>query len=164
VTRLEENVIDWLKYGGSCIQELIVTDHYCIDDIGLDEFSNIPLQLSMLWTREKHPSMTCHRRTYIDYYSDTDSMTSDVLDTDSMTSGVLHSELSDSTLSCSDPSPSSLLDLPAPMLDRIVMTVLDRLPDGGSHLTRLALALDFEKQWVSTIASNTPTIPPKLTA
>jgi hypothetical protein len=33
-------------------------------------------------------------------------------------------------------------------IDADVITVLDRLPDGGAHLTRLGLCLDFGTQWV----------------
>jgi hypothetical protein len=33
-------------------------------------------------------------------------------------------------------------------IDADVITVLDRLPDGGAHLTRLGLCLDFGSQWV----------------
>jgi len=33
-------------------------------------------------------------------------------------------------------------------IDADEITVLDRLPDGGAHLTRLGLSLDFETQWV----------------
>lgn len=32
--------------------------------------------------------------------------------------------------------------------DKSLITVLDRLHDGGSHLTRLGLCLDLETQWV----------------
>jgi hypothetical protein len=160
VARLEEDVTCWLRQGGNCVQELIVTDHYSFNDQGINQFFNIPLsQLSMLWVREKHP---WQQSLYEDSdWSDTDSSISD-WDLDSSTSDQSTSESSNSQLSHSDPTQPSPLKPNAPKLDKLVMTVLDRLPDGGSHLTRLCIALDFETQWVSdnpTQMQNIPSLP-----
>jgi hypothetical protein len=153
VSRLQVDVIDWLKHGGSGVQELIVTDHYNIHDDSLDEFFNLPSQLSMLWTREKHPSVRFYSFEHTDSdWSDTDSSISD-------TESWETSESQDSPDSHSSPLNPSLSNPPNPIpskLDKKVMTALDRIPDNGSHLTRLSIALDFETQWVSITTSMIP--------
>jgi hypothetical protein len=159
VTRLEEDVVDWLKSDGCCVQELIVTDHYSIDDEGLDEFFNLPSRLSMLWTREKHPSV----RTYISNHTDSDWSDTDSSISDTERSESLESlESTDLRWPAMDPSLFNHSNAIACKLDKTVMTVLDRLPDGGSHLTRLCTALDFETQWVriNTLTKpNDPSLP-----
>lgn len=159
VTRLEEDVVDWLKSDGCCVQELIVTDHYSIDDEGLDEFINLPSRLSMLWTREKHPSVRMYISNHTDSdWSDTDSSVSDTEGSESL--DLLES--TDSQWPAVDSSLFSRSNAIACKLDKTVMTVLDRLPDGGSHLTRLCTALDFETQWVriNTLTKpNDPSLP-----
>jgi hypothetical protein len=148
VSRLEEDVTTWLRQSGNHVQELIVTDHYSITDKGLNQFFKLPpSQLSMLWTREKYPYQSS---SYGSDWSDTDSSVDDWSDLDSSTSDSSPSEMSTSQLSHLDLIQSDALKLSASNLDKTVMTVLDRLPDGGSHLTRLCIALDFETQWVST--------------
>lgn len=137
VNRLTDDVTNWLSRGRVHLQELIVTDHYSINDEDLVEFFDLPSGLSMIWTREKHPWDASPSR-----YNDSDSDSDEWTDIDSDESS---SELSDSDLDHpfyrSTPTQN-------PSLPRKIATVLDRLPDGGSHLTRLCLALDFEVQWV----------------
>lgn len=148
VDRLEEDVTRWLSQDGGCVQELIVADHYSFNDPGLKEFFKLPSsQLSMLWMREKYPP---RQSSYEDSdWSDTDSSISDWSDVDSSTSDQSTSESRDVQLSGLNPTQSNAAKLTALYLDKRVMTVLDRLPDGGSHLTKLCIALDFETQWVS---------------
>jgi hypothetical protein len=149
VHRLEEDVTCWLKQEGSSVQELIVTDHYYLYDHGLREFGKLPLsQLSMLWMREKYPPPPS--RWDGSDWSDTDSSASDWTDIDSSTSDQSETESLDT-----DASGRNSIQGEAPKLDRRVMTILDRVPDGGSHLTRLCMALDFEAQWVRTKISET---------
>ena len=146
VTRLEEDVTRWLSEDGGCVQELIVTDHYCINDKGLHEFCKLPPQLSMIWTREKHPwRRSIHNDE--DDWTDTDSSISDWTDIDS--SDQSDSESSDSQVAGLRPSQPGPLIPTTSNLDKRLLTVLDRLPDGGSYLTKLSIALDFETQWVS---------------
>ena len=145
VDRLKPDVTCWLRQDGKCIKELIVADHYSFGDPGLKEFFLLPLQLSMLWMREKYPY---RQSIYEDSdWSETDSSTSDWTDVDSSNEST--SESLDVQLSDSNPTRSDATKSTAPKLDKLVMTVLDRLPDGGSHLTKLCIALDFETQWVS---------------
>jgi len=155
VARLEEDVTSWLRQGGDCVQELIVTDHYGINDKGLNQFSKLPpTQLSMLWIREKYPYASLSYEE--SDWSDTDSSSSDWSDVDSWTSDQSTSESLVSQLSHLDPAQSVALQSSTPKLDKTVMTVLDRLPDGGSHLARLCIALDFEIQWVSITLNRYP--------
>ena len=125
VSRLEHDVRKWLNSGGNAVEELIVTDHYGMyeDDLGNFDALRLP-QLSMLFTRE----VTVKRRVDEDAWSDIDSLDSE-------------SVISQSTLS--DPSA---------ILDRSLITVLDRLHDGGSHPTRLAICFNFENNWVCPAA------------
>lgn len=161
VTRLEGDVTRWLRKDGRCVQELIVTDQYSINDTGLNEFFNLPSSLSMMWTRERLPWRWV-TRTEGDEWTDTDSSMSDWTDTDSSASDQSASESSGSQLAHLDPSQPGPLNhttpdpsQPSPSIptasnmDKRIMTALDRLPDGGSHLTRLCISLDFDTQWVS---------------
>lgn len=146
VDRIEPDVTCWLRQHGKCVQELIVADHYSFNDPGLKEFFLLPpLQLSMLWMRERYP----YRQSIFDDsdWTDTDSSTSDWTDIDSSDEST--SESLDIQLSDSNPTRSGAAKSTAPKLEKLVMTVLDRLPDGGAHLTKLCIALDFETQWVS---------------
>ena len=147
VSRLEPDVREWLNNGGKSVQELIITDHYGMYDGGLDEFNALTLpRLSMLFTRE----MTVSKRVPGDSESDIDSSVG-FSDSDSDSNswlemesdGVEDEDLMASALSGSQPS----------KVDKSVMTVLDRLYDSGSQLTRLGLCLDLETQWVSTNSS-----------
>jgi hypothetical protein len=53
VTRLEDDVRQWLNTVGNSVQELIVTDHYGTYDAELENFNALKLpQLSMLFTAE----------------------------------------------------------------------------------------------------------------
>jgi hypothetical protein len=175
VTRLEQDVTRWLSKDGACVQELIVMDHYNLNDKGLNEFSKLPLQLAMVWTREWHPWRLIHNDE--DDWTDTDSSVSEWTDVDSSEESDPDADLDESN---SDPDPDSsnaqLADLNPPQQTlsisttsaqsqtdpltstasnshKQILTVLDRLPDGGSHLTRLSMSLDFETQWVSNTTS-----------
>ena len=121
VSRLEYDVRQWLNSGGNAVEELIVTDHYGMYDADLDLFNILRLpQLSMLFTRE----VTVEKRVDEDAWSDIDSLESESI-----------------------ASQSVLLDS-SPIVDRSTITVLDRLYDDGSDLTRLAICLDFKNNWV----------------
>lgn len=175
VTRLRQDVTRWLSKDGACVQELIVMDHYNLNDKGLNEFSKLPLQLNMIWTREWHP---WRRLTYNDEddWTDTDESVSDWTDIDSSdesdldadsdeSNSDLDSDISNAQLT--DLNPSQLAPListsaqsqPNPLIStasnsrKQLLTVLDLLPNGGSHLTRLSISLDFETQWVSVTIS-----------
>ena len=126
VTRLEDDVRLWLNNGGKSVQELMVSDHYSMYEDGLHEFDALTSHLSMLMTWE----ITVRKRNLAsgDAWSDTDSSISD----------------SDAIDLDEDNSAATI-----PELDPSTITVLDRLHDGGSHLTRLAICMDFETQWVS---------------
>jgi hypothetical protein len=138
VTRIEDDVIDWLKEGGSRVRELIVTESYSYKEHGINQFFNLPAGLSMLHTRDSFPYGW--RVGSDSEWSDTDSSISDSSDSESASS-----QLPQMQMSRYQSLERITLDL-----DRPVMTVLDRLPDGGSDLTRLSISLDFETQWVST--------------
>jgi hypothetical protein len=182
VIRLEEDVTRWLSKDGACIQELIVMDQYNLNDKSLNEFSKLPLQLSMIWTREWHPWRRLIHNDEDDW-TDTDSSVSDWTDIDSSDESDLGPDADESDSDPdSDSSDAQLADLhpaqPAPLLsttlaqsqpnplnptasnsDKQLLTVLDRLPDGGSHLTKLSISLDFQTQWVSVNASLLHIIP-----
>lgn len=170
VTRLKEDVTRWLSKDGACVQELIVMDHYNLNDKGLNEFTKLPLQLSLIWTREWHPWRRLIHNDEDDW-TDTDSSVSNWTDIDSSDESDLAPDPDESDPD-SDSSDAQLADLhpsqPAPLIsttsaqsqpnplipttsnsDKQLLTVLDRLPDGGSHLTRLSISLDFQTQWVS---------------
>jgi hypothetical protein len=125
VTRLQDDVRRWLNNDGKSVQELIVTEHYSMYDDDLDNLDALRLpHLSMLFTRE----MTVSKCDPEDEWSDVDSWELD-----------------------SDSEDTDLPDLEpqfTPKLDRSVITVLDRLYDGGTNLKRLGLCFDFETQWV----------------
>jgi hypothetical protein len=94
-------------------------------DDDLDNLDALRLpHLSMVFTRE----MTVSKCDPEDEWSDVDSWELD-----------------------SDSEDTDLPDLEpqfTPKLDRSVITVLDRLYDGGTNLKRLGLCFDFETQWV----------------
>lgn len=125
VTRLQDDVRQWLNNDGKSVQELIVTEHYSMYDDDLDNLDALRLpHLSMLFTRER----TVSKRDPEDEWSDVDSWELD-----------------------SDSEDTDLPDLEpqfTPKLDRSVITVLDRLYDGGTNLKRLGLCFNFETQWV----------------
>lgn len=157
VSRLEDDVRKWLNGGGNSVEELIVTDHYSLYDEEMDEWDalNLP-NLSMLFTRE----ITVPKRTAEDDWLDTDSSGTESSDT----------EMSDNELPDIDSLDLDSLDVKLSDIDswgsdalnsdessclqgrsRSAMTVLDRLHDHGSHLEKLGLCLDFERQWVSSV-------------
>lgn len=123
ITQLEPSVRNWLNTGGQSVEELIITDHYNMYDDDLNNFGALRLDnLTMLFTRE----LTIRRRTH-----DIGGLGDEEWDEDH----------------CDDffnPGPSV-------KMDRALVTVLDRLKDGGQNLTRLALCLDFHTQWVSLL-------------
>jgi hypothetical protein len=131
VTRLEDNVREWLNTVGNSVQELIVTDHYGTYEAGLENFNalNLP-NLSMLFTKEEYSPKPASE----DEWSDIDSDGSQVES---------YSDLSEGIATTTDLRVGSSLHV-----ERSIRTVLDRLSDGGSKLTRLCLDLDFETQWV----------------
>jgi hypothetical protein len=134
VARLEDDVREWLNTVGNSVQELIVTDHYGTYDAGLENFNalNLP-HLSMLSIKEEYSQKPDSE----DEWSDVDSDDSQV---DS------RPDLSEGVTATTDSNAES-----SPNVDRSIRTVLDRLHDGGSNLTRLCLDLDFETQWVRSM-------------
>lgn len=137
VSRISSDVIAWLRAGGKSVEELFVADHYGMyDSEGMDRFKILDLpQLSMLYVRE----VWVDKRTEDDDWDDTESDASDPKE----------EEEADIRMGL-DPSEKE-----SSKLDPSVITVLDRLPDGGANLTRLALCITFEDQWTS-FASHLP--------
>ncbi|CZR55590.1 uncharacterized protein PAC_05478 [Phialocephala subalpina] len=128
VSRISSDVIEWLRGGGKTVEELLIADHYDMyDNEGMDRFNilNLP-HLSMLYVRE----IWVDKRTEDDDWDDTDSDASDPEEVEE-----------------ADTMDLDASELESPRMDPSVMTVLDRLPDGGVHLTRLALCITFEDQW-----------------
>jgi hypothetical protein len=152
VTRLEDDVRQWLNTVGNSVQELIVTEHIGIYDAMLENFSalNLP-HLSMLFTTEKLRSKPDSE----EEWSDTDSFDSQVnsqsVSQSASEPGSSEEESEDAT--DTDSKPASPLHV-----DRSIMTVLDRLHDGGSKLTMLSLELEFETQWVRSIPFSCRTV------
>ncbi|KAE9378854.1 hypothetical protein N431DRAFT_396731 [Stipitochalara longipes BDJ] len=135
VTTLRLDVRKWLNGVGRSVQELIVTQHYEKWDFDLENFNALELpHLSMLFTREN---------SLLEAKPDDES--SDVASFGSQDSfgsqNELDFELSEHHTSL-DPEAKSSLDI------WTNATVLDRLHDGGSNLTRLYLDLRLENQWV----------------
>jgi hypothetical protein len=161
VSRLEEDLLDWLNTGANSVQELIITDHYGMYDDDLDNFRFLSLQnLSMLFIRE----MTVSKRNEDDFWSDTDSSVTDSSEAET-TSGeesssepearsrartLSEAETSSQAGSISESEISSEAGTPYSELDRSIITVLDRLSDNGAQLTRLGLCIDLETQWVGS--------------
>lgn len=82
--------------------------------------------------------------------SDSSTMSdSDTSDTDDDTRNPLNREVINA-LSFGLASRLSTSESKVPKINDEVATVLDRLKDGGSHLTHLALSIDLEVQWVLT--------------
>ncbi|KUJ24634.1 uncharacterized protein LY89DRAFT_776708 [Mollisia scopiformis] len=128
VSRFTTDVIDWLRGGGNTVQELLVADHYSMYDTDLHHFSLLNLAgLSMLYVREVFVKKMGEEDEWEDIDSDTDAFGSD--DDEDMSVDV-------------EPSEEK-----SEIVDKSKMTVLDRLPDGGTQLSRLALSLEFEDQW-----------------
>ena len=125
VTRLSSNIRRWLDGPGQSVEELKVTDHYNMYDPTLNNFNRLKLpNLSMLFTRE--------------------------------TTVKLREDLGERVHRCRlvghrDRGLRLRLRLRnfkgSPVQNTI--TVLDRLRDGGSKLTRLGICIDFEAHWVS---------------
>jgi len=150
VCRLGDDVTDWLRQDGNCVQELIVTDHYRFNEKDLNQFFRLPAsRLSMLWTREKYPWGSRGYEDSDSDWTDTDSSMDEWSDLESSISDQASLGSSSSQYSHLNATQLHALSSTAPNMDKRVMTVLDRLPDGGSHLKKLCLALDFERQWVS---------------
>ncbi len=139
VSRISADVIDWLLQNGKTVQELLVTDHYNMrDSEGMGRFSTLNLpRLSMLYVRE----MWIEKTTDEDDWEDTDM---DASDSDDLANVPVNFDSSEQESSQSTPD----------LADSSLSTVLDRLPDGGLHLTRLALCIIFEDQGVGKIVSS----------
>lgn len=153
ISRLEPDVTDWLNSKGRSVQELMVTHHYTMYDDGLDEFNNLNLpNLTMLFTSES----TVGTRNGDDVWTDTDSSVEDSTDAtglgvDSESSDVNSEERNSDIISPDSNEPNSRFRLLG--YDRSVISVVDRLHDGGAQLTRLGICLDLETQWVRVILS-----------
>jgi hypothetical protein len=123
VTRLSSNIRTWLDGPGQSVEELKVTDHYNMYDPTLKNFNRLKLpNLSMLFTRETTVKL---REDWENEFTDVDSSATEIEDSD------LDSET------------------PRARPCKSTITVLDRLRDGGSKLTRLGICIDFESHWVS---------------
>jgi hypothetical protein len=152
VTRLEDDVRQWLNTVGNSVQELIVTEPIGIYDAMLENFSalNLP-HLSVLFTTERSSLKPDSE----EEWSDTDSFDSQV------NSQSVSRSASESGSSVEEPEDATNTDskLEFPLhVDKSIMTVLDRLHDGGSKLTKLSLELGFETQWVRSIPSACGTV------
>lgn len=146
VSRLTDDVATWLNDDGRSVQELIVTDHYKRTDWGLENFDALfRPQLSMLFTLE----IAVSSREANDDMADTDSSDSW---TNTNSSEYWEENVSDQSLADNN----SEVDRKKP--HKAAITVLDRLQDGGSHLSRLGLSLDFETQWVCFTSPFVPSI------
>jgi hypothetical protein len=125
VTRLSSEVRKWLNGPGRSVEELMVTDHYSMYDETLYNFNLLRLpHLTMLFTRE----VTVQARGGESEWSDIDSSDSD---TDYFSSTPYSNPISEK------------------YLNRVMITVLDRLYDSGSQLSQLGICFDFEAHWVS---------------
>jgi hypothetical protein len=125
VTRLSSEVRKWLNGPGRSVEELMVTDHYSMYDETLYNFNLLRLpHLTMLFTRE----VTVQVRGGESERSDIDSSDSD---TDYFSSTPYSNPISEK------------------YLNRVMVTVLDRLYDSGSQLSQLGICFDFEAHWVS---------------
>jgi hypothetical protein len=141
VTRLGDDVRDWLNTVGRSVEELIVTEQYGTFDVAWENLNALKLpHLTTLFTQEEGGSKPDSE----DEWSDIDSIESD---TDE------HSDL----LKENPGNPDSSTE-PLPIVDRSIRTVLDRLHDGGAKLERLCLSLDFETQWVSSSSYHPPLV------
>lgn len=137
ISRIDENIVEWLNSGRTSVEELLLMDHYYWDDEDLEAFSALRLpHLKMIITHERSGSLG----TYDDSsdesaWSDTESSVSS--SSESGSSGTASIE-------------TAKADFFPPILtpDKSMITVLDRLADGGSQLTKLSLCLDLETQWV----------------
>jgi hypothetical protein len=167
VSRLEIDLVHWLKHGCKClIEELIVTDHYGMYDDDLDNFNLLRLpRLSMLFIRE----MTVAERSGDDAWSDTESSATDRPEAETISDAETISEAGSSsnreialgpgnqspayshsaTESVSASEPASETQYMDQELSVPVMSILDRLYDNGAQLTKLGLCLDLETQWVN---------------
>jgi hypothetical protein len=142
ISRIQDDVVEWLNNVAKSVQELIVTEHYGKYDRDLDNFRalNLPY-LSMIATREMMVSDRADDEglweTESSEFSESESSLSDTASWGSPSDG--------------DSSPSN------PRPDKSIISILDRLGRGASQLTRLNLGLDFETQWVryKRITSNT---------
>lgn len=128
LTRLEFDSRKWLNKHGQSVEELIVTDHLSMYDDSLDNFGALKLpNLSMIFTREVNVASPMHEFEN-EWGNDDDDWDSD------------DSEAMD----------EMMLNGPSPQMDKRLITVLDRLRDGGRKLTRLGICFNFETQWVCT--------------
>ncbi|KAE9375220.1 hypothetical protein N431DRAFT_402570 [Stipitochalara longipes BDJ] len=161
ISRLEPDVTDWLNSKGQSVQELIVTHHYTMYDDDLDEFDRLNLpNLTMLFASEG----TVAKRDDDGIWTDTDSSDEDLTDaielgldsSDSGSSGGNPEENDSSDIESSGSNESNSQSLPR-NYDRSVITVLDRLHDGGAQLKELRICLDFESQWLH-FYSNLPNL------
>ena len=155
VSRLEPDVTDWLNSKGQSVQELVVTHHYTMYSDDLAEFDRLNLpNLTTLFTSEG----TVPKRDDDDVWTDTDSSAEDLTDaielgidsSDSESSDANSEERDSFDIKSSESNESNSQSRPR-NYDRSVITVLDRLHDGGAQLTGLRICLDFESQWVCAI-------------
>ncbi|KAH6673259.1 hypothetical protein B0J14DRAFT_592862 [Halenospora varia] len=139
VTRLTKNVRYWLKAHGQSISELVVTNHYGMYDEALCNFDALDLpNLSMLFVRE----CNVETRDHWDYDQDDEDEHDDWSDESSQLSLIAAN---------TDVRDDDALEFEIPYKfddeEKSVITVLDRLKDGGEQLTRLALCITLETQW-----------------
>lgn len=130
VSRLEPDVRRWLNSQGQSVQELFVAHDYLQYGKDLDEFDRLELpHLTALGVFERTVAHTSD--------SDSDSEVNSELDWDSEREEQLMTYKPRS-------SPRKY--------DRSVITIVDRLHDGGAQLNALRICFDFETQWVCLIS------------
>lgn len=121
LSRLGADARKWLNSVGTSIEELIITDHYSRYDQELNNFGGLEL-----------PNLSMLLTQEISAKNRPDDGASSF--------GEFLEENGDETLNG-----------PRVHIDRALITVLDRLPDGGRKFTCLALSFDFQVQWVSYV-------------
>jgi hypothetical protein len=144
ITRLEPDCRKWLHRHGQSVEELIITDHFGMYDNTLDEFGRMRIpNLSMLVTHEFYvePSENLYDREWSFEDQNWEFYDSDDSDSDSDSDSGHSRYMDDITFDSTRPV----------AYDKNIITVLDRLRDGGRRLTRLSLSLNFETQWVCTL-------------
>jgi hypothetical protein len=143
VSRLGDDVKEFLNGTAKSVHELIVTDSRGIRDGGGPIFEALNLQLSMLYTVEDGPDSSDSE----DPWSDTDSSATDPPQTDPAQSDILETNPSETDV----PHSSAASNETRPSRpDESVKTILDRLQDGGEHLKQLSISIDLDTQWVSS--------------
>ena len=138
VSRLGDDVKEFLNRTAKSVHELIVTDSRGIRDGGGRIFEALNLQLSMLYTLEDGPDSSDSE----DSWSDTDSSATDPPQTDILETNPSERDVHHSSAASDETRPSRP--------DESVKTILDRLQDGGKHLKQLCISIDLDTQWVSS--------------